>query len=575
MELTLEDNESLLAVINHVQHQNQPIQITNSQFKQISNSIDLSNSDHLPFQIYPSDPRNFHSRDEFPYPPEIMNDMVISFFSRVSFWPLNFLHGPSILTNPFQIPRALLSILCARGCKFSKYISYLSLQENVEEVLFKYAKKSCDFEELSMNGLVTNFHLALFCCFSGRYRSAWVYISIFLTSARLLKLYIDPDEIEQNNGVKFSLVEKELRRRTWFALRIIGNGHRSLLRDFPEDKVRLPMTTDLFESLVDTQEVLMPLPMIRESRNFNIEPIAYELILWKERISKFHTEVCLQSIESFDILDKLLKAAKLQTGLQQWFSNQPEWFKTVFESDKIYVKLILPKDPNQIPWLAANLQLLYHALSIFIYRFILIFVSGSGVLEPLQAELSKDFISTALGICWNSQKCLQSGLKNCILRLDPNFENVYPVVLYVLCHSVLFTSTMSQFAETVELREIARNDFEFTISFLKTVSLVSQFELANTVVADMKFFDKTPPSILKYKMICFLWKSGVDSFEEHLEVLGNYGFYGAAMGTPSSSIASSISLPGDTSELSESSSGQLEFDIDPVFLSQDFPEVQI
>ncbi|KAJ1557993.1 hypothetical protein HK096_004171 [Nowakowskiella sp. JEL0078] len=518
----------------------QPAQFRNSDLKQLLTSIglDTSNvtSDQLPLQIYPPEPRIVYSRDELPYPPEVIDDMLNSYFEN-SIWPSNFLHRPSIIANRYTIPRALLGIICAQGCKFSKYMPYLSLKDDVPNVLLQYAKKSFDFEDMSMNGLITNIQFTLFYAFTGRHKSMWIYINSFLALVRFLRLYEDPDSIERESVVRFSLIEKEMRRRSWWTLRILGNSQPTMFKDFPIDNVRKPLPNEAFEGISENQDCLMPLNFPIVTQKYNVDSITFEIMIWRERVTKFHSQVCKNlwdevSSNAFDFLETLVQATKLQTELQQWFENKPEWFKNVQNSENIYVNLMPPKNSDQIPWLAVSIHVLYYALSMYPYRFLLIFVSGSMTVSPLQIDISKEFISVAIGFCRNFQNFLLNSVKNCLLRLDPKFEHFCPVIFFAMSQAGVFSSVMSQFDETEELRLNSKKDFEFCVAFYASISLTGRYTIANTVISDLEIFDSTPPGEMKSKMIRFLWANGLYSYGEHIRELGFYSFQNPMVSTP-------------------------------------------
>ncbi|KAJ1533923.1 hypothetical protein HK096_004579 [Nowakowskiella sp. JEL0078] len=501
-EITSETLIGLLSSYNQqqIQQKQQSKQLKNSQLQRLVSLIGLENlsSDQLHLQVFPPEPRVFFSINELPYPPEVIDD-ISTFFA-----------------NRYTIPRALLGILCARSCKLSKYMPYLcELNEDVSETLMQYAKKMFDSEDISLNGLFTNINFALYYMFSGRYMNMWVYFSSFMSLIRLLRLNEDPNVIEQDNVIKFSLLEKEMRRRTWWNLRTICISQNKLLKDYPAHNVLTPISNDEFESLVETQEIILPLNPI--ARHHNIELIAYEIISWRERITHFHLTACSQLDKSFDFTGLLIQATSIQIDFQHWFDNQPNWFRDVLESNNVCVSRMPPKDSGQIPWLAVNLHMLYYSLSTFPYRFLLMFISKSKILESVQREISKEFISVSIGFCRRFQRCMSETLKNCILRLDPNSVHFHPINLFALSHSTLFSSVMSHFDETEVLRLSARNDFDFLISYLKKVALAGQHRTVVTIIDDMENFDKLPPGDLKCRVIRYLWTSSSYSY-------GLYGF---------------------------------------------------
>ncbi|KAJ1562010.1 hypothetical protein HK096_002469, partial [Nowakowskiella sp. JEL0078] len=459
--------------------QQQQIQLKNSQLQQIISLTGFQNatSDQLAFQLYPPEPRIIQSCDELPYPPEIIDDLLESYFKN-SFWPLNFLHGPSFIANRYKIPRALLCVLCARGYKYSKFKPYLSLQGDVEEELLQYAKKSFDYEDISFNSLVTNMQF-FFLYKDLKKQQAWLYISTFLSLVNE-----DPDVIERKSGIVFSLIEKEMRRRIWWLLRIMNVSRNTIVSDFPTHNVRTPLSLETFESISENQSVLMSIPTIPGTPRFSVEPIAFEMMLWKDRLTHFHTKICDQLVEkdnTFDLLETLIQATNIQSEFQLWFNSHPDWFRNVLENDNIYVNRLPPKDPDQIPWLAPNLHLLYHALSAYPYRFLLVVISGSKYLDPLQKEISKEFISVSIEFCLKHQRSLFSVLKNYIIPLDPEFNQLYHVSLYTLGHFSIFSSVMSDIGETEEIRMISGLNFKFAIELFKKISLIDEYKIADSI----------------------------------------------------------------------------------------------
>ncbi|KAJ1532445.1 hypothetical protein HK096_006744 [Nowakowskiella sp. JEL0078] len=482
------------------QNQDQ-IQLKNSSLQQLVSSfgIENANSELLPFSICPPEPRIFHSSEELPYPPAIIDDMVNSYFSNLAHWPKNFMHSPSFIENRYRIPRALLAIVCARGSKYSKFTPFLSTQADVSRVLLNYAKKHFNHEDVSLNGLIINVQFALFYKEVGSPLNGWVYISSFLTLIRLLELYEDPDELSQKNGLRFNPIEKEIRRRVWWSLRIISLSPISLLKEFPINRVRIPLPSEHFESLSEIQEVAQEITLFpyEKFRTSAVETIGFELMLWREKIILFHEKVCRQQKLINDFFEILIQATTLQTDFQQWFNYQPEWFKTALESDNIHVSKMHPKNSDQIPWIAVNLAIMFHTLSMFPYRFLLIYISGS---LPLN-EHSKEFIAVSNEFCRKTQKKLLHALKTCIIRLDPRFSQFHLMLLFSIAHSAIFSSVMSQFDETEKLRSDSKEDYEFLISCLRTVAVTAKYPLIELVVKNIEVFHKTPPGEQKIEYL--------------------------------------------------------------------------
>ncbi|KAJ1533207.1 hypothetical protein HK096_005536, partial [Nowakowskiella sp. JEL0078] len=476
------------------------IQMKNSTLQQLISDFGIENasSDLLPFSIYPPEPRIFHTLDELPYPPEIIDDMVNSYFEKFSYWPLNFLHIPSFFSNRYTIPRALLGIICTRGSKFSKYTPILSLQNEVSTVLLQYAKKNFDLEDLSMNGLITNFMFVLCYMDLGRSQDSWVYKSSLMSMVRLLKLSEDPEVIEEETGVRFSLIEKEERRRIWWALRIINFNQNTILKDYPVNGVQIPLSLEIFELLSDSHEnSVIPITV---ARTFSFETIGFELMQIEDQILKFHDKTCRKTGDSFDFVGSLLAATQIYADLQRWFETQPDWFKKVPESNNVYVSKHPPKNSGKVPWLVIFFHAIYHSLSMFPYRFLLIYISGSKALEPPQIELFKDFISNAIGVCQKHQNELMDILKNLIIPLDLKFEHFHPVIIFAISHSAIFSSVMSHYDEIEELRLKARKDYEFLISYFNAISNYSQYK-GLLISNDIENFDKVPPSEKKIEII--------------------------------------------------------------------------
>ncbi|KAJ1555091.1 hypothetical protein HK096_009213 [Nowakowskiella sp. JEL0078] len=486
--------------------QQKKLQLKNSQLQQILLQFGLQNStsEELHLQLYPPEPRIIQSRDELPYPPEIIDDLVESYFEN-SHWPLNFLHESSFMANKYKIPRALLCIICARGYRYSKFRPFLYLQGNIEEELLQLAKNLFDYEDISMDSLIINIQFCFLYKDLGKNHRSWIYVSSFLSLVKIMKLYEDPDIIELESGKKFNLIEKEMRRRVWWLLRIMTYSQNTILNDYPVHNVRIPLSLGTFESLSENQGTLLSLALTPGSQKYDVETIAIEMVIWRERLTLFHTKICERLDISFDLFETLIQATKIQSEFQLWFDGQPDWFRNVMDLDNIYVNKSTPKDPNQISWLAPNLHLLFHALSVFPYRFLLVFISGSKSLDSQQKHLSKEFISVAIEFCLNHQKSLFSILKNCILRLDPDCDHIFPINLFTLEHFSIFTSIMSQFGETEEVRSICSMDFKFTIEYFKKVALLDECKYATQIVNELEIFDRIPPGAAKTDVIFNMW----------------------------------------------------------------------
>ncbi|KAJ3130025.1 hypothetical protein HK098_006737 [Nowakowskiella sp. JEL0407] len=462
--------------------------------------------------------------NELPYPVEVIDDMVQCFFENRSFWPINFIHPRTFITKRYHIPRPLLAAICARGSEFSKYNPILKLRgEDAAEKLFNYAMESYDVSEISMESLITTIQLAFHASSRNNTRTLQLFSSVIQLLMIQLNIYTDPDIIEKENSfkVKFTIVEKEVRRRIFAAIKLIGHGtDRNMFVGLPFPSLKRPLPNHIFEALSedssDISEVVYSTEVVG---GYAAETNRFELQFWnlRKRTSYLYQSITHFSWKDLDLMRVMIEVLKIHTELKEWLSMQPQWFLSSHLSTNIHVGWNEPHDPSKIPWLTPTLMISFRALELALYRIaiVLLFLRNSDnknssfveKLESVDKSAVDAFIHVAINDSWNAHKFFMDALKNCIIRNDPEQQYIYPILVFTTIQAAVFASSMTSFGKTAEEREIAARDFALLKQFFSNVGKTT-WKLANTVLSDVERFDKLPFGDTKVELLLNLWTGG-------------------------------------------------------------------
>ncbi|KAJ1550418.1 hypothetical protein HK096_007039 [Nowakowskiella sp. JEL0078] len=403
------------------------------------------------------------SNPDNPFSPEIILDMLEGFFNNCNWWPVNFIHPQSFISKRYYVNPALLYAVCARGSKFSKYEPMLKATGlNVPEILFQAAKRNFDHEEMSLESLMAAIHLCFFNLTHGRLRQSLMYLNIISNLTKFLHLYIDPDDLEQRFGVRWSVIEKETRRRIWLSVYPVLSKITGQLSEYSQlfsknFSVKKPLPLKTFHAL---SEVTIDLNLHNQNvffmndLEYDTESIAQELLSMIDGIEAFLDRNFCKEITDATYLE----ADLINNNLTTWFESKPIWFKTALESENFDSTTMA--EPVVL-YLSILIMLMYHAARILIYRFVISSLCRyPPSLHQLNTE-SPQSTNMALRSCWFSHRFILKALKSCTALSESYQLQRYYFITPVLAQTAVFCCTMLKFADVMEYRAEALRDYKY------------------------------------------------------------------------------------------------------------------
>ncbi|KAJ3130023.1 hypothetical protein HK098_006735 [Nowakowskiella sp. JEL0407] len=456
---------------------------------------------------------------ELPFSAEVIDDMVACFFQYCSFWPGNFIHPETFIKNRYKLPRPLLAVICARGSDFSKFTPMLvSMGVDPGEMLFEYARERFVGGQENIEMLMTSIHMAFFCITHRKGAMIREFSEKTLDLITSLKVFVDPDILESEGYGTFTVVEKEVRRRIISALKLLSVGlNRGAFREMPFPfSVKEPLPFDKFEELSDDGSApCLEVTRVTNHASYHLDMIGSELHFGKEKIANFYRKITSTHPLELDILAIMIDALRIQKELNEWFTRQPSWVKNSLSASNIHVGFLPSTDRTKIPWLAPHLVISHFSQKLLAYRFTLALLVSRfcgenayrEALSRVDSPVLETFLQMAITESWETHNQIMYGLRNCIQRLDPNYEYTFPTIIFSTVDCALFACTMSDFAATPEQRRQARGDFEFMRNFYNCMGK-GVWKMANAVVDDLNKFDMIPYSELKLKLLLSLWNGG-------------------------------------------------------------------
>ncbi|KAJ3130022.1 hypothetical protein HK098_006734 [Nowakowskiella sp. JEL0407] len=448
--------------------------------------------------------------NELPYSVEVIDDMIKCFFQQYSFWPLYFIHPQTVLSKRYHLPRALLAVICARGSEFSKYTPMLrAAGEDPAETLFHIAKHTFDVDDPSIETMMTAVHLALYAASKKRMTTIIYYASVLAALMRILKIYEDPDVLESQGFATFTPVEKEVRRRILPAVNAIGHcAHINIFETVSLPSVRGPLAYHLFEELSDNENNCSTVSFRSKTpAGYYVDAAVHEALRTKAFTTKFNVRLANMSPKDWNLSRIMIDALNIQRDLKSSFDRLPNWLRNSIWSPNLDVGMMSPQDPTKIPWLAPHFVIFYHGVRLINLRFVLTLLSAVNtehnpyktVTEQINHTEFDAFMHAAIEESWDAHSKIVQGLKDCILRLDPTQEKLYPITIFAAIHSAVFACVMADTGSTPEKRRKARFDFEFLKKFFAMAGN-AEWTFANLSLAEIIRFDETPHGENKLKM---------------------------------------------------------------------------
>ncbi|KAJ1545951.1 hypothetical protein HK096_005753, partial [Nowakowskiella sp. JEL0078] len=392
-----------------------------------------------------------------PFSLEIIVNMLEAFFENCNDWPVNFIHPRSFMAKTNVCNSALLYILCANGCIYSKYEPMLRLMgHNASEILFEAAKQNFDHEDSSFENLMTVIYMGKYSLIQGRLRQFWIYLNMASQYSKFQQIHLDPDDLELINGPRWSVIEKESRRRVWFFVN-------PLLQKFQlgttiESTVKKPLPLKIFHALNDdiVNFSMSTLKVEYEAKVYDAEPLAQTLNEIGDDIRKFLSQYQNQEIS----FQTHFEANCLYQRLIHWFNSSPEWIQNILKCENAKNSFLAGSKSS---FLALRLVLFYHSFILLVYRFTyssLCRFPPPDIIPP--GSESPQMKIPAFKVCWNSHHAIIDALKRHPILSQSSFVRVYTIsALDSMPVFALFSCTMLKFADTQISRDIASRDFKF------------------------------------------------------------------------------------------------------------------
>ncbi|KAJ1563881.1 hypothetical protein HK096_010578 [Nowakowskiella sp. JEL0078] len=280
----------------------------------------------------------------------------------------------------------------------------------------------------------------------------------------ILKLNIDPDEIEKNTGIQWTLMEKEIRRRVWWSSRIHGDRKMCQM----QGSVHNPLTSRIFEVLpndvFELEGANLPSttgsPLLPE-----LDTQAQKLFLIIEKAIIFHEN----SVTKEDRNLVLQESKILYSKLMEWISDLPEWVHAVVSPSRVHAKKSPYSPKTSEFWRAWSLCLQYHSAILTLFRFILVDLCKRST-EKMPESDNNTIFSMTLNQVILAARGIIKFLNEIQLRYDPDFEQIDLVTLLVIQNVGTFLALLSRFAEKHNQREDAKHDFSFVRNLCLRIS---------------------------------------------------------------------------------------------------------
>ncbi|KAJ1561656.1 hypothetical protein HK096_003832 [Nowakowskiella sp. JEL0078] len=482
------------------------------------NKGDLSASYHPPSRLvgspssHPGPSNAFQTvsqSDDWIFPSDVIQDALQCYFNYCNIWPNNFMHEISFMSSWSRQPRALVYSLCALGAEKSQRYSTMlcSYGERQGIVFFMQSRKLLELDEASFENLLTVMHLIVYASELERFKIVWMYSSIIATMIPMLMLNIDPDELEEKYGHRWTVVEKEMRRRVWWSSIVVTESNTIKL----QAKVKKPLPHQVFSSLTDTVYTL--------DSNLLLNPtnIQSELESLADGIQGIAESVRFMlhnsyTINTADNTQLFAETNEINLRLQNWKSNLPSWMNAV-ATPKIVHSNQSPISPStSLFWFANTLHLLYHSITLGVYRFTLIDLCKQ------QNGQSVPMIPYSHTIPYQHSKLASTSiiafLKEIMVQFDPKGQNSNLLTLTAIINAGIFVSCLSRFGDTFDVRESCRKDAAFISSLCQKLSK-SRWKICSSLMNTLESLKSTGTNEICIEIIEKFMISPLKTFEEH------------------------------------------------------------
>ncbi|KAJ1535826.1 hypothetical protein HK096_001617 [Nowakowskiella sp. JEL0078] len=409
------------------------------------------------------------------FPPNIISDLLNSYFQSCNAWPTNIIHEETFMATWISQPPELVYSLCARGAEFNyQHLELLTFEgKRAGDSLFNQSKMLMDLDCHSFNNLLTLIQLIEYATKIGKFKTAQIYSSMIPAMCEILKLHVDPDELEITTGHKWTLIEKDMRRRAWWSARIHADNSMCKLRS----NVQSPLSNRIFSvlpnSIYELNGVCLPsssgLSLIPE-----LDPHAQKLSLISEITVVFHQN-SLNNVNFGEILEE---AKAIYSKLSEWIANLPEWVHGVATPSKVHSKQSLYLPNTHEFWRSWSLCIQYHSVVLNLFRFLLVdLCKKNGGLR--NSEFKNEQFEVLLGQAYIAAQGIKTFLSEILTRYDPAHKRVDMVTLLAIQNTGTFLAILSRFSENDSLRKSANQEFTFLRNLCLKIGVSGQKVFSN------------------------------------------------------------------------------------------------
>ncbi|KAJ1557567.1 hypothetical protein HK096_006536, partial [Nowakowskiella sp. JEL0078] len=285
------------------------------------------------------------------------------------------------------------------------------------------------------------------------------------TLCNILQLHIDPDEIEKETGHRWTVIEKDMRRRAWWSAIFFMENDKFK----SPGNVKLPLPNRVFMSLPTNLYTLTGayLPSNCDvPLNIELDACAQELAILSQVAMDFH----VKALSSSDRMRNFEEASKLFMQIVRWFEGVPGWMNLVVSPSSTFASYSTT-NPTTIAFWNANVAFaLSNTLIILTFRFSVIDFCKSQENPNAKWWVGQFSDTMPYRHSRDAATKILTFLSDVLCRLDPDFKNVNILTIVILDNLARFLVVNSRFGETEIIRETSRTDFNFVAKVMMKLS---------------------------------------------------------------------------------------------------------
>ncbi|KAJ3414115.1 hypothetical protein HDV05_007059 [Chytridiales sp. JEL 0842] len=336
-------------------------------------------------------------------------ELAISYFSQEQAqFPLNMVHKRTFFYQPETLHPILRYAVLGCGARLSPFLDEPgSDMMQRSENLFQLARSQIShyIDNPHINAVQALLIMVMCSAATNRTSAGSIYLGMAARMALIIKLDQDPDllEAESKGAFSWNWVEKETRRRTWWAGYVLDRMVAGITKREPilisadEHAVQKPSADSVWESMIAFQD--LPVSMIAESiGKESLFRHLWDLIKIYYRVVSFSRKPAFTKMPqafdgpSFEDASKnaRLEFIQLEQDLKHWFESLPEHVKS--KLNRINENTVFSETMSgDLPWLAVVIIMTYHGCICILHRPRLIVAIGA---QTLMYHPEKDSILT-------------------------------------------------------------------------------------------------------------------------------------------------------------------------------------